>query len=311
MLVSIIVTAYNAEKYIADCLESIIAQTVGDFQLIVIDDGSSDSTPEIVRDFCGNHNQCQLISQPNQGPSSARNIGLKHASGKFVLFVDGDDTLSTHALQILLEAQRATNADIVNSPVQRGIRCTVSPTGEYHTYTPEEAIRQTLYQTTELNNSACGKLISRDLALKHLFRNTWYEDLDWFYHIFAEATIITSVTDRVYYYRPNHESFLANFNPQRLDVLAVTERMEKLITHRYPRLTRAARNRRLSANFNMLMLLEQTTSRHEHHAIKSQCWDVIKSHRWECITDSNSRIKNRIGSAFSYLGRFLFRLMAK
>ncbi|MDY6902826.1 MAG: glycosyltransferase family A protein [Cyanobacteriota bacterium] len=89
--VTIVLPAYNASEYLAETLNSVLNQTYKDFELLVIDDGSTDNTRDIVRDFCQQDSRIRLISQENQGVSVARNSGIKMARGKYIAFLDSDD----------------------------------------------------------------------------------------------------------------------------------------------------------------------------------------------------------------------------
>lgn len=118
---SIIVSAYNVEQYISNCIESVLMQDFSDFELILVDDGSTDRTGEICDKYAKNHQKSRVehdkiqphtsivsqngkkvnikvIHQPNSGLSAARNAGLKKASGEYLIFLDGDDLLEQHAL---------------------------------------------------------------------------------------------------------------------------------------------------------------------------------------------------------------------
>ena len=90
-LVSVIVPVYNAEKYLRKCLDSLINQTLKDIEIILVDDGSIDSSLEICMDYAKNHAGIKVLTQKNQGPSVARNNALKIACGKYIGFVDSDD----------------------------------------------------------------------------------------------------------------------------------------------------------------------------------------------------------------------------
>ncbi len=90
-VVTIVLPAYNASEYLAETLNSVLSQTFQDFELLVIDDGSTDNTTDIVGDFCQRDSRIRLISQKNQGVSVARNTGIKMAQGEFIAFIDSDD----------------------------------------------------------------------------------------------------------------------------------------------------------------------------------------------------------------------------
>lgn len=113
MTLSIIIPVYNAEKYLKDCLDSVFAQNLDSFEVICVNDGSTDHSADIIQDFQQNHSNLSLIQQVNQGPSSARNTGLKHANGDYVFFLDNDDTfLSNHFLHEIVSTAQKHSVDI-------------------------------------------------------------------------------------------------------------------------------------------------------------------------------------------------------
>lgn len=114
-IVSIIIPIYNVEKYIEQCLYSIVKQTYRNFEVIIIDDGSNDKSLEIARKIIENCKDIKfiLIKQKNQGVSIARNNALKKANGEYILFVDPDDYLEYRCIEVLVKKSKQTNADIV------------------------------------------------------------------------------------------------------------------------------------------------------------------------------------------------------
>jgi len=95
---SIIIPAYNVETFISNCLDSIFSQKEADVEVLCIDDGSTDGTPRLLQDYAAEHHNLRVLTQPNQGMSTARNWGLKEAKGEYVMFVDSDDWLCEGSL---------------------------------------------------------------------------------------------------------------------------------------------------------------------------------------------------------------------
>ena len=112
-MVSVIVPIFNAEKSIKRSIESILNQIYEVFELILIDDGSTDSTLNICKDYAENDNRVKVIHKNNGGVSSARNLGLAKAIGKYVAFVDADDWVGPEYLNNLVSAAEAEDADLV------------------------------------------------------------------------------------------------------------------------------------------------------------------------------------------------------
>ena len=113
--VSIIMPVYNAEKYLHKAIESILNQTYKDFELILINDSSTDHSKEICRGYIRNNDKIVLLENNSEshGPGPTRNIGLDYATGEYIYFMDADDWIDKNLLQYAVNRMRETNADIV------------------------------------------------------------------------------------------------------------------------------------------------------------------------------------------------------
>lgn len=111
--ISVVVPVYNIEKYLMDCLESIAAQTLDGIQVLLIDDGSKDSSGQICKDFIAAHPNFEYYHKENGGTASARNVGLTHARGEYIGFVDSDDWIEPNMFETMYRAVKEADADIV------------------------------------------------------------------------------------------------------------------------------------------------------------------------------------------------------
>ena len=112
--VSVIIPAYNAEKYLRECLDSVVNQTLKDIEIICIDDGSTDRSGAILKEYEKADSRITVISQENQGLSAARNCGMRYAHGKYIYFLDSDDYIEIEALEILVRLAEENDADSVH-----------------------------------------------------------------------------------------------------------------------------------------------------------------------------------------------------
>jgi len=112
-LLSIIVPVYNSEKYLAICLDSILAQTFKNFECIIIDDGSTDQSPIICDEYARRDNRLQVLHKKNEGVSAARNDGIQSACGEYIAFVDSDDYIMPEMYRLLIEKIENEKTDIV------------------------------------------------------------------------------------------------------------------------------------------------------------------------------------------------------
>jgi len=111
-MISVIIPVYNVEEYLPECLDSIIGQTFSDLEIILVDDGSTDSCPQICADYAARDSRIRVIRQENQGLSGARNTGIDACRGEAIVFVDSDDYMMTDAIETLAALQREYDADI-------------------------------------------------------------------------------------------------------------------------------------------------------------------------------------------------------
>lgn len=112
-LVTIIVPVYNAQEFLPLCLDSISRQTVQGIECICVDDGSTDASLKVLQEYAARDKRFRILTQPNQGPSAARNNGIDHASGEFVQFVDADDVIDADCCEKLLIKATTDSADLV------------------------------------------------------------------------------------------------------------------------------------------------------------------------------------------------------
>ena len=117
--ISIIVPCYNVEKYLEKCLDSLINQTLRDIEIICVNDGSNDLTPDILKRYAASDKRIQIINRENGGLSAARNTGLVHAQGEFVAYVDSDDWVDLNFYEKLYNSAKKYNAEIAVGSIYR------------------------------------------------------------------------------------------------------------------------------------------------------------------------------------------------
>lgn len=164
MMISIIIPIYNAEKYLRRAVDSIRNQTFSEWELILVDDGSSDGSGEICDEYAGLDSRIQVLHRKNQGVSASRNAGLDIASGEYIYFLDSDDYLPEQALHTLYSHMTEGNADLVvagHSRVEADgyIHC---DSGNWPDLKTTEEIQRAILQN-RLPNFVWGKLYRKKL----------------------------------------------------------------------------------------------------------------------------------------------------
>lgn len=308
-MISIIVPVYNAESYLVDCVESIISQSLKDWELLLIDDGSSDKSVNIIDEYAIKYTNIKAFHFENGGLSAARNRGLDLASGELIMFVDADDMLYPHSIRYLLAALEMNNADFAEGKVIRSKYYKIGKTQKLkiQVFKPVEAMEKVLYQDCLLP-SACGKLYRKSLFDELRFQEgILYEDLDIFYLILEKCQKVAYVSNPVYFYRIAPGSIVNSWSRKRLDVLNVTEKIEDYMSTYHPDLVPASKDRRLSANFNMFAL---ASLNHENEEA-GKCWRLICDYRKDSLMNKKVRFKNKAGILASYLGSSVFKVISR
>lgn len=311
-LISVIVPVYNANRYLREALESLCQQTYAEFEAILVNDGSTDDSESICREFCEADNRFHLIFQENSGVSAARNTGLDTFHGEWIAFMDADDLMMPDTLETLLAAATRSNVKIAVGNYIRSLSNNRQPTtNRQQTIPSEKAIEIGLYQKRILNNP-WGVLFHKSVfnGEKPLrFRKCRYEDLDLFYQAFERSDKICILDKIVYYYRDTPGSFINTWSESRLDALDVTDRIVQHYKGKNTELLKAATDRRFSAHFNILIAMERHNI--DDPIQKERCWKVIKNQRFTELTNPNVRLKNKLGALISYLGLPTIRLLCK
>lgn len=221
---SVIVPVYNTEKYLRECVDSILAQTFTDFELILVDDGSTDGSGAICDEYAKQDDRVQVIHQENGGITVARKSGVRAACGEYVTFVDSDDWIDKDMYHIMLSER---TADIVICNMIRAtnkgmfeIKCCVKP-GRYD----KQKLKDSFYPTMlfdfdqcqpAVHPSLCNKLIRSDIirnVINHVADGITYgEDALCSYACMLDAECIQVMDQGLYFYRENLQSVCNVYN---------------------------------------------------------------------------------------------------
>lgn len=209
--ISIIIPAYNVENYIEKCIDSVLKQTYNNIEIIIVDDGSTDSTSMICDNYMSRYDNIIVIHQPNAGLSAARNTGIKNASGDYIGFVDGDDYIDEDMYEILMNNINYFNADV--SMIQLcyeidGKRVFKESTNKVEVLETNEALIE-LLKDKKVHNFACNKLFKAELWEKHKFKKgRVYEDFEVMYKVFLDCKKIVNIDSIKYIYVQRKDSIM-------------------------------------------------------------------------------------------------------
>jgi glycosyltransferase involved in cell wall biosynthesis len=258
LLISIIITVYNVEKYIRRCIESIQSQTIKDIEIIVVDDGTPDNSMTIVEEIANSDNRIKIIRhEKNMGLMWARKTGYMAANGEYITFCDSDDYLPENALELLYNEAISSSADIVSGNL---------------TYVKSNQKEKQLYSTLkygndkisafksllrgELLHNLCSKLFKTSILKNYTYKTyehfTNGEDGCLFYQIVDNIDKIVQINAPVYFYMQNiQSSSQVRLGENAIKSICVTNKLIQDVTGKYPKLKNDL-NRRITNLFSSL-----------------------------------------------------------
>lgn len=240
--ISIIVPVYNAEKYLTSTLDSVLSQTFTDLEVLCVDDGSTDKSKQILKRYEKQDARLKVFRQKNGGGSAARNLGLRHASGEYVMFLDSDDLYEMDIINQAYGRAIETGADIVyynfarfvGKPSKMAVVNKVVPTGELGYFTKDT------YADRFFNDFAIitwNKLIKRsvivDNNLKFNTKLSHNHDVDFSVRLMLAAESYYWLNKVGYYYRYNDTGLTATKISDPTNVLKILIRLNTLIASKY------------------------------------------------------------------------------
>lgn len=235
--VSVIIPIYNVEKYLKACVDSVIGQTYQDLQIILVDDGATDSSGGICDEYAAKDKRITVVHKLNGGLSDARNAGLTVAAGAFVLYLDSDDYLVPTAIEALVEMQSKTNADIVLGNFFYTFPDHEYPAAAWHQSDMVLDNGQAMEALIDgrIETFAWGKLIRSEIAGKYPFpKGKVFEDHFWTHFVFAEAKTVALLAQPLVHYRQRDNSISFIFDMKRLDMLEGWVNRKEFLEQRYP-----------------------------------------------------------------------------
>lgn len=271
-LVSIIVPIYNAEKYLDSCIQSVLRQTYTNWELILIDDGSTDKSGRIAEEYGFADERITVFHQKNLGVSLARNQGIDEATGNYVVFLDADDELIEDCLAKTVNIAEETNADVV-----AGRSCENQELFQDRIiWTGAEALENSLKDHL-FTYSACAKLIRREFIGKNRFTPDIRinEDSYFVFQLLCKQNVFVLTNDVIYFYRANSESSSRTvFSEKYFDILKVSDLKYKKIEEQFPQMHDLAKNMLLKARMNVLRILAVRT-RDEYRDVEKNSWNIF------------------------------------
>ncbi len=255
-LISVIVPVYNVEKYIERCIESILGQTFTDFELIIVNDGSTDKSGEICDRYSNNDPRIRIIHKENGGLSDARNAGIEAANGEYIGFIDSDDYIDTDMYELLYQNICRENADISTCGIYDCYpdkTVTQEVNSSDFTVDGSEAVRLAL-ESQFMPLFAWNKLYKRSLFDSIRFPvGKIYEDAFVMIKLMgASRRVSISMKPKYYYIHRENSITTRAFRNSDLDVVEAHENNFSYIEANFPQFIKQATFRRIWSRFHVL-----------------------------------------------------------
>lgn len=294
-LISVIVPIYNVDSYLSQCVESLLAQTYGNIEILLIDDGSTDNSGTIADSYVERDNRVSVFHQDNEGISAARNRGLDAMTGDYVMFVDGDDFVEANFCEGALNMIQQHHVEIVSFGYNlfwNREKCFGKAIDKPRLLNKEGMMKDFIKRTNSLNYS-WNKMFSRSLfdGIRFPVGRT-YEDAATIYKLIDRSSTDIYVSDRILYnYRQdragsvNSQSRSNNVIHDRL--LAEFERLE-FVDSKYPRL------KGLQIDYMVGLCMLGLTFLPRDHDDMVQIKQFLRSNKRDCITDTSGLRRFRL-----------------
>ena len=290
--ISVIVPVYNVEAYLERCVESILQQTYANFELILINDGSTDSSGQICDHLASQHENVKVYHLENAGVSNARNKGIKLATGAWITFIDSDDFVTKDYLEILIGAvDDEGSVGFTIAPlhhIKNGIVTDLPPhSGRKEVWSTEETMKE-LLTTTRTSFFPVAKLFKRDLIADERF------DTD--YHLAEDALFLTElllktrcssvfIDKPIYYYDHREGSATTSVNQHVFDTIEVYKHIIAKVSQAFPDLKPELKNRERWSYITVYDKIIFTSSK-QYQKEKAELRTWIVQHRHEIWKDA-------------------------
>ena len=289
--ISVIVPVYNVEAYLERCVESILQQTYAHFELILINDGSTDSSGQICDHLASQYENIKVYHIENAGVSNARNMGIQLATGSWVTFIDSDDFVTQDYLATLASAVEGVNVGFVIAPlhhIKNGIVTDLPPhSGKTELWSTEETMKE-LLMTTRTSFFPVAKLFKRDLLADEKFNTNYHlaEDALFLTELLLKTRCSSVFIDKpIYYYDHREGSATTSVNRHVFDTIKVYTRIIAQVSQVFPNLKYELINREC---WSYITVYDKIifTSREEYQKEKAELRNWIVQHRREIWKDA-------------------------
>ena len=313
--VSIIIPVYNVEKYLEECLNSVVHQTYKNIEVILIDDGSTDNSGKICDNYSLKYNNIKIFHKNNSGIADTRNFGIAKATSDYIFFLDSDDFISEDCIELLIKALLKNDCDIaicdefqfidgqsrksnlLNSSVKKS---------KYFIFSNVEATAKSML-LRDLNTSPCRFVAKKGIMAKIPFPvGRVYEDVATMPKIYFEAEKIFYSKEQKYYYRHRPDS-ITHTNKVKTktlvyDELLAAEELFYYFKEKCPSILFSATDLLVNISIDVIRRAKDAKIEEDCEELIAKSWSYIKYYRKQIILNDKCNKNTRIKCIISFLG---------
>ena len=306
-LVSVIIPVYNVERYLRHCVDSVLAQTYTNLEIILIDDGSTDASGKICDEYAQKDARIRVLHKANGGLSDARNKGLDICKGEYIVFVDSDDFVSKVLIDIAVDAMQKGGCDVLAikdwTPFWDGEDEPILKDNTKNIFVEycdaREALVKMLYQRMETGAQLkiCRKSVYTNIRFPYGYL---YEDLATTYKLFFCTERVAILEEDIYGYRKRRDSIIRqSFSEKKLVMLDIFDQLVNDKQIKQAGLEKAAASRAYAGLFSVFLQIPETDIE-----LQKKVWRKLQSVQKTVLFDPSPyvRKKNRCAALVSFLG---------
>lgn len=309
-LISVIVPAYNVEKFIGKCIDSILRQSFKDFEVLLIDDGAKDSTPEICDACAKKDSRIKVYHKENGGLSDARNYGIDRMQGKYVTFIDSDDYVDSGYFEylygLITQEEDIQIAICGKKSVREDENASPEPETFHEIITGERAVQKMLCGHGS-GHSAWGKLYSANLWKTVRYpKGKIYEDYATTYRVMALVDKAAWGNAAMYFYVQHIESIMHQKCSRRsLSLVDIADEETEFIVKKWPALKQEALARKVTSELKCLQNILNAKNE-EFDDYKQKIVEDVRRHKGELLASKKVALKTKIKIIALLLGERTF-----
>ena len=320
-LISVVIPVYNVEKYVVQCIKSVLNQIYTKLDIIVVDDGSTDNSGQICDRYAKEDTRIRVIHKENGGLSDARNRGIEEAIGRYIIFIDSDDYVSPNYVDNLYNLVKKNGCDI-------GVTCAIKynyktkylcktesmKSQETKVFNSEQAIKNMLYRQ-DIPIYAWAKIYNRELFDYIQFPNgELFEDLGTEYLLFHEASKIAFNPVRDYFYLQRTNSIITSkYNSNKMIQVYNCEKIIEFVREKYPKIEKAAISKCFVTTLNHYSTIPKGR---KFINDRKYALNIIKMYRKKVLYDNENTKTVKLLAGISminveiiYLAAFVYRFL--